>query len=98
MRSTKSVKPYSQKYFTFQNFGFAVYWPAFRFGQRDERVVTNVERNAVDADVPIDVAAHLRTTKSCGPGTPMQVSSPGEAQKLRGGDGGNSRLTGEITI
>ena len=34
------------------------------------RVVTNVERNAVDVKVLLDVRLSSRTAKSCGPGAP----------------------------
>jgi hypothetical protein len=47
----------------------------FRADMRGVRVVTNVERNAVDARAPIDERRLSRTVKSCGPGAPMQALS-----------------------
>jgi len=56
---------------------------------RGVRVVTNVERNAVDANVPIDERHDLRTAKSCGPGAPMQAPSRPRCLEHRADDGGN---------
>ena len=61
----------------------------FRADNRGVRVVTNVERNAVDVKALSDERRSLRTVKSCGPGAPMQALSPSEAETLREGDGGN---------
>jgi hypothetical protein len=38
-------------------------------------IVTIAERDAVDASGALDEGAFLRTAKSCGPDTPMLVSS-----------------------
>ena len=59
-------------------------------------VVTNVGRDAVDADVPTDERRLSRTAKSCGPGAPRQASSLADLT-IRKVNGGNKRFTGEIT-
>ena len=48
---------------------------ASRSLQRDVRVVTNVERNAVDVLAPTDERRVTRTAKPRGPGAPMQALS-----------------------
>jgi hypothetical protein len=44
--------------------------PPSRLDERDVRVVTNVRRDAVDADVGADERLTTRTAKSCGPDPP----------------------------
>jgi hypothetical protein len=44
-------------------------------------IVTNVVRNAVDADVPVDERVRRRTAKSCGPVAPTLATSLGGAPK-----------------
>jgi hypothetical protein len=47
----------------------------FRSDTRGVRVVTNVERNAVDVSVQTDERHMSRTAKSCGPDAPTLASS-----------------------
>jgi len=56
-------------------------------------IVTNVERDAVDASSARDEARMQRTAKSCGPDTPALVSS--FAEIIRESDGGKKPVTGE---
>ena len=58
-----------------------MYGRAILFRSRDVRVVTNVERNAVDVIVPTDERQGLRTAKSCGPDAPTLASSRAFAPK-----------------
>jgi hypothetical protein len=62
------------------------------------RDVTNVGRDAVDADGLTDEQQVSRTAKSCGPGAPMQAPSSSEAQELRGNDGGKRWFTEESAL
>ena len=70
---------------------------AFRSDERDVRVVTNVERNAVDVEVPIDVRHSSRTAKSCGSGAPMQALKFATMLTHRADDGGKRWFTGKST-
>jgi hypothetical protein len=68
---------------------------AFRFDARGVRVVTNVERNAVDALALTDEQRWVRTAKSCGPGTPRQVPNWRQCVPHCADDGGKRWFTGE---
>jgi hypothetical protein len=60
--------------------------------------VTNVGRDAVDADGLTDEQQVSRTAKSCGPGAPMQAPSSSEAEKLCADDGGKRWFTEESAL
>ena len=89
-----AVQTLVQEYFYFFFSEIAASSSAFRSDARGVRVVTNVERNAVDADVPTDERQHLRTAKSCGPGAPMQAPRFAEREFCET-DGGKRWFTGE---
>jgi hypothetical protein len=65
---------------------------------RGVRVVTNVERNAVDASCVVRRAARSRTAKSCGPGAPMQALSPSEAESFAKATVANAGSPGRARI
>ena len=67
----------------------------FRADNRGVRVITNVERNAVDVKALTDERRSLRTAKSCGPGAPMQALSLREMLRERRWQ--SSWFTGETT-
>ena len=52
-----------------------MYGCAIPLRSRDVRVVTNVERSAVDVIALTDEQRRLRTAKSCGPDAPTLASS-----------------------
>jgi hypothetical protein len=79
-------------------FSVAVYCAASRVEQRDVRVVTNAERNAVDAGVLIDVAAHCERRSRVVLARPCRRLVSRTLQRLSRSDGSNSRLTGEHNI
>lgn len=73
-----------------ENHGFL---SSFRAGVRGvSRSSRNVGRKAVDGDEPTTTGRHLRTAKLRGPVAPTLATSPSEAERLRGGDGGNQAL------
>ena len=60
----------------------------FRADNRGVRVVTNVERNAVDVEALTGERRLSRTEKSCGPGAPMSGAKFATMLSHRAGDGG----------
>jgi hypothetical protein len=60
----------ARKISNFRFFGIYDLLSSVPLRRRGVRVVTNVERNAVDARALTDERRSLRTAKSCGPGAP----------------------------
>src|SRR5215472_2334830 len=74
-----------------------VYLVLSRLDERGVRVVTNVERDAVDASAARDEQRPGRTAKACGPGPPMLGSSRAGRDDPRGDGGKKSPVSGEST-
>ena len=95
----KTCQSGARKIFRFSEATISCIVTPFRSFTRDVRVVTNVERNAVDVIVPTDERRGLRTAKSCGPDAPTLASSPAFASKAGAGATVANKhwLTGEST-
>ena len=72
-----------------------VYSHPFRSGTRGVRVVTNAERNAVDAEALVDVRQLRGRRNGVVLAHPCCAKSTRSLKKPRGGDGGKRWFTGE---